>query len=62
VGLAAVCGVVLLAGCAASRIIPESTLGGGATVTPTPSGRYNVVVSGASAGLVRSVGLVVVVE
>jgi len=52
----------LLAGCQASRIIPASGLGGGTATTPTPAGTYNVVVSGASAGLVRTVGLVVVVQ
>jgi hypothetical protein len=53
---------MLLAGCMASRIIPESGLGGGPGASPTPSGTYNVVVSGTGAGLVRSVGLVVVVQ
>jgi hypothetical protein len=60
---AILCGLVLLAGCQASRIIPATGLGGGGgVVVPTPSGTYNVVVSGASAGLVRTVGLVVVVQ
>jgi hypothetical protein len=57
-----VCGLIVFAGCAASRIIPESSLGGGSGASPTPSGTYNVVVSGTSAGLVRSVGLTVVVQ
>jgi hypothetical protein len=61
-GLSLLCGLVLLAGCQASRIIPATGLGGGGSVTPTPSGTYNVVVSGTSAGLVRTVGLVVVVQ
>jgi large repetitive protein len=56
------CGALLLAGCMTPRYIPESTVGGGAGANPTPSGTYNVVVSGTSAGLVRSVGLTVVVE
>jgi hypothetical protein len=61
-GVSLLCGLVLLAGCQASRIIPATGLGGGGSVTPTPSGTYNVVVSGTSAGLVRTVGLVVVVQ
>jgi hypothetical protein len=58
---AVLCGAMLLAGCQVSRVIPATGLGGD-TATPTPSGTYNVVVSGASAGLVRTVGLTVVVE
>jgi hypothetical protein len=62
-------GVVLLGcalmvtGCAASRLIPQTTTGGGgASSSTTPSGTYNLVVSGASAGLSRSVGLTLIVQ
>jgi len=56
------CGVLAMAGCSVSRIIPETTLGGGTTASPTPSGTYNLTVTGASAGLTRSVGLTLVVQ
>jgi hypothetical protein len=48
-------------GCGASRLIPatNSSTGGG---SPTPSGTYNLVVAGASAGLTRTVGLTLVVQ
>jgi hypothetical protein len=59
---AILCGVTALAGCGASRLIPATSTGGGSTATPTPSGTYNLVVSGASAGLTRSVGLTLVVQ
>ena len=62
-------GVALLAclmgavGCGASRLIPltsnSSAASGG---NPTPAGTYNLVVSGTSAGLTRSVGLTLVVQ
>jgi len=57
------CCVIALAGCGVSRVIPLSTTGGGggSTVT-TPGGTYTLVVSGASAGLTRSVGLTLVVQ
>jgi hypothetical protein len=51
------------AGCGASRLIPltsNSSTGSGGN--PTPAGTYNLVVSGASAGLTRSVGLTLVVQ
>jgi Abnormal spindle-like microcephaly-assoc'd, ASPM-SPD-2-Hydin len=56
---------VALAGCGASRLIPLSDAtsgGGGTTATPTPSGTYNLVVAGTSAGLTRSVNLTLVVQ
>ena len=62
-------GVALLAcligatGCGASRLIPvtnNSSIGSGGN--PTPAGTYNLVVSGTSAGLTRSVGLTLVVQ
>jgi hypothetical protein len=52
----------VLAGCGASRLIPYTSTGGGSTTTPTPSGTYNVVVTGTSTGLTRSVGLTLVVQ
>jgi len=52
----------VLAGCAATRMIPVTSTGGGSTTTPTPSGTYNVVVTGTSTGLTRSVGLTLVVQ
>jgi hypothetical protein len=51
----------VLAGCAADRMIPVTSPGGGST-TPTPSGTYNLVVTGTSTGLTRSVGLTLVVQ
>lgn len=61
VGAAVLCGVVMMAGCGASRLIPSTGLGGG-TVSPTPSGTYNLTVSGTSAGMTRSVGLTLIVQ
>jgi hypothetical protein len=60
--VAMVCCVVMLTGCAASRLIPATSTGGGGTGTPTASGSYTLLVSGASAGLTRSVGLTLVVK
>jgi hypothetical protein len=57
----ALCCVLAVAGCSSSRMIPQSTSGGGGT-TPTPSGAYNLVVSATSAGLTRSVGLTLIVQ
>jgi hypothetical protein len=55
--------VLMIAGCGASRVIPETNApSGGGTVIPTPAGSYNLVVAGASAGLVRSVGLTLIVQ
>jgi hypothetical protein len=53
--------VMVMVGCSAPREIPATSVGTGSGVT-TPSGTYNLVVSGASAGLVRSVGLTLVVQ
>ena len=53
--------VLILAGCGASRLIPETSTGG-SSGTPTPSGTYNLTVVGTSAGLTRSVGLTLVVQ
>lgn len=51
-----------LTGCSASRVIPATSLGGGTTATPTPSGTYNLIVAASSAGLTRNVGLTLVVQ
>jgi hypothetical protein len=59
-GVAILCCVVALVGCGASRLIPMSS--GGGAASPTPSGTYNLVVSGTSAGLMRSVGLTLIVQ
>lgn len=53
--------LVAVAGCSTSRLIPQSS-GGSGTTTPTPSGTYNLVVTGTSAGLTRSVNLTLVVQ
>jgi hypothetical protein len=60
--VAIVCSVVALAGCGTSRLIPLTNTSGGGSSTPTPSGAYNLTVSGTSAGLTRSVGLTLVVQ
>jgi hypothetical protein len=60
--IAMVCCVVMLSGCMASRIIPLTGTGGGGSTVPTPSGTYNLTVSGTSAGLSRSVGLTLIVQ
>ncbi|MDR3744619.1 MAG: choice-of-anchor D domain-containing protein [Acidobacteriaceae bacterium] len=57
----ALCCVLAVAGCGNSRMIPQSTSGGGGT-TPTPSGTYNFVVSATSTGLTRSVNLTLIVQ
>jgi hypothetical protein len=55
--------LLILAGCGASRLIPlTSATQSAATTTPTPSGTYNLVVAGTSAGLTRSVGLTLIVQ
>ena len=54
--------VLVTAGCGSSRLIPATGFGSGAVAIPTPTGSYNVVVMGTSAGLTRSIGLTVVVQ
>jgi hypothetical protein len=57
--------LMTLAGCGAPRLIPSTSSGGGGggtTATPTPSGTYNLVITGISTGLTRSVGLTLVVQ
>jgi hypothetical protein len=51
----------VMVGCTVPREIPATSEGTSSGVT-TPSGTYNLVASGTSAGLVRSVGLVLVVQ
>ena len=53
-----------LAGCGAGRVIPLATGAGGTTTgsTPTPSGTYNLVVSGATAGIAHSVNMSLTVQ
>jgi hypothetical protein len=60
-GMAMLCGMLAMAGCGSKRLIPETSAGGGSG-SPTPSGTYNLVVAGTSAGLTRSVGLTLVVQ
>jgi hypothetical protein len=62
--IAALCGLLLLAGCGVSRVIPATNASGGSgtVATPTPSGTYNLTVAGTSAGLTRSVGLTLIVQ
>jgi hypothetical protein len=61
--VAMLCCVLLVAGCGASRLIPQAN-GSSPTnpVTPTPSGTYNLVVSATSTGLTRTVGLTLIVQ
>ncbi len=54
--------VLFALGCGVSRIIPLANQGEGGTTAPTPSGTYNLVVSGTSAGLTRSVNLTLIVQ
>ncbi len=52
-----------LAGCGGNRLIPNAGTGGGSSTGPvTPAGSYAIVVSGTSAGLVRTVNLTLVVQ
>ena len=65
-GLAVLFVVVGMGGCGAEREIPAtgggSGGGGGSGSYPTPGGTYNLIVTGTSAGLSRSVPLVLVVQ
>ena len=65
-GLAVLFVVVGMGGCGAEREIPAtgggSGGGGGSGSYPTPGGTYNLIVTGTSAGLARSVPLVLVVQ
>ena len=56
------CCAFVLGGCgAASRVIPPSG-GGGSNGPTTPSGTYNLNVSGAAAGVTHTVGLTLIVQ
>lgn len=59
--LASLClaGLVCLSGCGAGRVIPLAAGAGGtsASSTPTPSGTYNITVSGAATGVTHAVAL-----
>jgi hypothetical protein len=48
-----VLGVIALSGCMASRVIPLTTTSGGGSTAQTPSGTYNLTVTGTGAGLTR---------
>jgi hypothetical protein len=62
-GIAMMGCVLMVAGCGVSRIIPATDASSpGGPVVPTPAGTYSLVVSGTSAGLVRSVGLTLIVQ
>ena len=57
------CGVAFASGCGVGRTIPDiPTVAAPSTPTPTPSGTSTIVVSAASAGLVRSVNLSLTVK
>jgi hypothetical protein len=61
--LAMLCCVLLVVGCGAARLIPpSSSSSGGTTTIPTPSGTYNIVVSGTSVGLTRNINLTLIVQ
>ncbi|SNS31770.1 Transmembrane protein 131-like [Granulicella rosea] len=57
---AALCLLLALAGCGDARKIPATSLPSGST--PTPSGTYNLVVSGSGGGVTKMVGLTLVVQ
>jgi hypothetical protein len=60
---AILCCVLMVAGCGASRMIPDATGTSPVNpVTPTPSGSYSIVVTGSSAGLTRSISLTLIVQ
>jgi hypothetical protein len=55
--------LILCAGCGSGRMIPPASApGGGGSTATTPSGTYNITVAAASAGLVRTVNLTLVVK
>jgi hypothetical protein len=53
-----------ITGCGSSRLIPGQggSSGGGSSSTPTPSGTYNLTVTGSAAGLTHSVNLTLTVQ
>jgi hypothetical protein len=62
VAVLVICGVVAMGGCSASRLVPSTSVSSGGGGGATPKGTYTVTVSGASAGLTRSVALTLVVQ
>jgi hypothetical protein len=59
------CFLLAASGCGAGRLIPASGgpgSGSGSTNSVTPVGTYNIVVSGSSAGLTRTLNLTLVVQ
>jgi hypothetical protein len=59
---AALCLLLAITGCAASRIIPEPAAATGPVAVPTPTGTYNLVITGTSASLTRPVNLTLIVQ
>ncbi len=61
--VAMLCCIVLMAGCGASRMIPQGNASSPVNpVSPTPSGSYTIAVSGTSVGLTRSINLTLIVQ
>ena len=61
--LTMLCCILLIAGCAVSRLVPpSSSSSGGTSATPTPSGTYNIVVSATCVGLTRNINLTLIVQ
>jgi len=58
--LALLCFVCAIMGCGTGRVIPSSSESSGGN--PTPSGTYNLTVSGISAGITHSIGLTLIVQ
>jgi hypothetical protein len=63
-GVAAICGMLLAGGCGSSRVIPPDGVGGGGGGggVVTPPGTYAITVIATSAGLSRTVTLLLVVQ
>ncbi len=57
-------GLLGLGGCSTAREIPLAGTGGGggSVLTPTPSGSYNLVISGTSTGITRAVNVVLTIQ
>lgn len=57
-------GLGCLGGCGAGRVIPlgGAAAGSSAVSTPTPSGTYNITVSGTTAGVTHAVGLNLIIQ
>lgn len=63
-GLAGLAGLTSLSGCGAGRAIPLGAGAGGTAAlgTPTPSGTYNITVSGTTAGVMHAVALSLTIQ